>query len=118
MKRSGIAAGIFTFLDVVLIVVCVLLYMRLDRISPEMAFQANDIVYTEQTGQAELLMGITAMDDCDGDVTQRIVIEKIVENREDESVVVFYAVSDKAGNVTKMSRVFPARLAAEQVEIF
>lgn len=117
MRYRGIAAGIFTFLDIVLIVVCVLLYMRLDRICPEVSFQASELVYTKQTMPGELLGQIAAYDDCDGDITDRIVIEKIVENRSESCAIVFYAVCDKSGNVTKVSRVFPAEFVAEDENV-
>lgn len=52
-----------------------------------------------------LLEGITAYDSKAGDVTDRIVLEKLIERREDNIVVVFYAVSDRTGNVAKASRV-------------
>ena len=116
MKHSSLIAGIFTVFNFILAAVCVMLYLKQDRVKPEFAFQANGTVYTRQTPEEELMQGITAYDDTDGDVTGRIVIEKIVENREDSSVVVFYAVSDLAGNVTKVSRVFPARLPKEEEE--
>ena len=116
MKHSSVIAGIFTVFNLMLAVVCIMLYLQQDREKPIFSFQANEVVYTQQTGQEELLQGITAYDDVDGDVTNRIVIEKIVENREDSSAVVFYAVSDMAGNVTKVSRVFPAKLPAENQE--
>ena len=35
-------------------------------------------------------------------------LEKLIENRAENSVVVFYAVSDRAGNVAKCSREFAA----------
>ncbi len=116
MKHSGLVAGIFTVFNLILAVVCVMLYLRQDREKPELSFQENGLTYTQQTQQSELLQGITAYDGTDGDVTGRIVIEKIVENREDSSVVVFYAVSDMAGNVTKASRVFPARLPKAETD--
>jgi hypothetical protein len=49
-----------------------------------------------------------ARDDVDGDLTSRIVVEKTILDEEQETAVVYYAVSDLSGNVTKQSRVFPA----------
>ena len=53
-------------------------------------------------------MGINAYDTKDGDLTSRIVVEKVVLNRDAQTAVVYYAVADYSGNVTKQSRVFPA----------
>ena len=114
MKHSRIIAAAFTVLNVILIIACGIFYFRTDRAKPEFKFSLNDITYNEQTKPEELLDGITASDKRDGDVTDRIVIEKIVESNTESSVVVFYAVSDKTGNVAKISRVFPAVLTKKE----
>ncbi len=94
--------------NVILIVVCAVLYFKSDRIEPKIEFLSSDMIYREGMEQTMLLEGVMAYDDKDGDVTDRIVIEKLIKNREDNTVVVFYAVSDQAGNVAKASRVFDA----------
>lgn len=108
MKHSRQLAIAFTGISVVLIILYAVFYFRIDRVKPEFKFTMNDLIY--QTGMdTELLkQGITAIDRQDGDITDRIVIEKIVENKAGNSAVVFYAASDAAGNVAKISRVFLA----------
>lgn len=108
MKQEKIGVIIITVLNIILIAVCVFFYLRLDRTAPKLEFQSSDAVYREVMNREELMAGITAYDDRDGDITERIVIEKIIENREDNTAVIFYAASDKSGNVAKASRVFPA----------
>ena len=65
-----------------------------------------------------LLEGIMAYDNVDGDLTDKIVVEKRIENQEQNSVVIFYAVSDSAGNVAKCSREFTAiyRIETEETD--
>lgn len=108
MKPDKTAAIIFTAVNVILIAVCIVFYVGMDRKCPEFKFQVSSLTYNESMEQVRLLENIMAYDNKDGDVTDRIVVEKMVENKAESSVVVFYAVSDLAGNVAKISRVFPA----------
>lgn len=112
--KQGKAAGIgLVVMSVVLGVVCLIFYLREDRTAPGFAFQAVDVIYREGMDMAELLAGVTAYDDTDGDVTYRIVVEKIIVDPEENSAVVFYAVSDRAGNAVRASRVFAAEVSKE-----
>lgn len=108
MKQGKTAGIILIALDAVLIVACMVLYLRADRQAPQLNFQASEFIYREGMDTESLLQGITAYDSTDGDITDRIVIEKTIENRDDNTIVVFYAVADGSGNVAKASRVFIA----------
>ncbi len=109
--RGNILGIFFTVLSGVLIFLIVLAYGRSDRIAPEFRFSATDIIYNSGTADDDLKQGVNAYDAKDGDLTGRIVVEKVVLNREKETAVVYYAVADYSGNVTKQSRVFPADIA-------
>ena len=109
--RGNILGIFFSILSGVLIFLIVVAYTRSDRIAPEFRFSATDIIYDSQTTDNNLKVGINAYDSKDGDLTGRIVVEKVVLNREKETAVVYYAVADYSGNVTKQSRVFPADIA-------
>ncbi|WP_024866279.1 hypothetical protein [Butyrivibrio sp. FCS014] len=106
--RGNLLGIFFTILSGVLVVLIVLAYGRSDRIAPEFRFSALELVYDSQTTDRQLKEGINAYDAKDGDLTGRIVVEKVVLNRDAGTAVVYYAVSDLSGNVTKESRVFPA----------
>ncbi len=108
MKQGRVAGMVIAGINVILIIVCAVLYFRTDRIAPHFEFQALSVRYREGMDQSELLAGIMARDNVDGDITDQVVIEKMIEDTQDGSVVVFYAVSDRAGNVAKTSRVFEA----------
>lgn len=109
MQVKGNILGIFfTILSGVLIALIVLAYGRSDRMAPEFRFSALNLTYDSETTDKDLLVGINAYDSRDGDLTQRIVVEKVVLNRDAGTAVVYYAVADYSGNVTKQSRVFPA----------
>ena len=109
--RGNILGIFFSILSGVLIFLIVVAYGRSDRIAPEFRFSATDLIYDSQTTDNNLKVGINAYDAKDGDLTSRIVVEKVVLNREKETAVVYYAVADYSGNVTKQSRVFPADIA-------
>ena len=109
--RGNILGIFFSILSGVLIFLIVVAYTRSDRTAPEFRFSATDIIYDSETTDNNLKVGINAYDSKDGDLTSRIVVEKVVLNREKETAVVYYAVADYSGNVTKQSRVFPADIA-------
>ena len=106
--KGNILGIFFTILSGVLIALIVLAYGRSDKLAPEFRFSALNLTYDSETTDKDLLSGINAYDSRDGDLTSRIVVEKVVLNREQETAVVYYAVADYSGNVTKQSRVFPA----------
>lgn len=116
MKQNRVIGIIFTVFNIILIVVCAVFYFKTDRTAPKFDVHAADITYISGMDQSRLLEGISAYDAVDGDVTSRIVIEKIIVNNEEQKIVVFYAVSDQAGNVAKFSKVFPAMLSAEEID--
>ena len=89
MKQSRVINIALLVINVILIAVCAVMYLRTDRIAPEFEFQAAEVIYQREMNTAELLAGITAYDRADGDVTDRIVIEKITENLKDSTAVVF-----------------------------
>ena len=102
----------FSVGSVALLVLCVFFYVRSDRVAPEFRFSAMDLVYGPRTEEADLLGGVLAFDGVDGDVSDRIAVEKVVVNNNRGTAVVYYAVSDLSGNVAKQSRVFPADIDA------
>ncbi|MCR5671571.1 MAG: hypothetical protein K6G10_11255 [Butyrivibrio sp.] len=109
--RGNILGVLFGILSAVLVVLIVVAYGRTDRIPPEFRFSAVNVMYDSKTTDDDLRVGINAYDSKDGDMTSRIVVEKVVLNREAETAVVYYAVADHSGNVTKQSRLFPADIA-------
>lgn len=116
MKQGKILGLALSVVNIVLIVLCVFFFLRMDRTAPKLEFYAGDLTYVSGMDKARLLEGITAYDSHDGDITNRIVIEKMIVNEEEGTLIVFYAVSDQAGNVTKASREFEARILKENRE--
>lgn len=118
MQRNSILIISLISINIILVIICGFFYIKKDRSEPKIAFEANETVYTVGIDTNDLLTGMTAVDNKDGDISDRIVIEKILENKDKNVAVVYYAVCDYDGNVAKASREFPARfdlLASAQV---
>lgn len=110
--RSNILAFFFTVGSIAMAVLIIWFYNMSDRVAPDMRFVAMELEYGPNTMESDLLNGVMAYDSKDGDITNRIVVEKTILNEEQNTAVVYYAVSDLSGNVTKQSRVFPADIEA------
>ncbi len=108
MNQNRIIGIALALLNVILLLFCIVRYVQSDRIPPRFLLEATDIIYVPDINPAELIQGISANDDRDGDVSDRIVIEKITEKKKEETAVVYYAVSDRSGNVAKLSKLFHA----------
>ena len=118
MQKSNIVIIALVSINIILAVICGFFYIKKDRTEPKLAFTADNTVYTVGMDTSELITGMTAIDNKDGDISDRIVIEKILENKDKGVAVVYYAVCDYDGNVAKASREFPAKfelLASAQV---
>ena len=109
--KGNIIGVLFLMMSSAIIALMFVTYNREDRTGPEYRFSAVDLVYDSETTEDDLIVGINAYDNRDGDLTGRIVVEKVVINKDAETAVVYYAVADYSGNVTKQSRVFPADIA-------
>ena len=85
-------------IDVVLLVVCLVLYMGKDRKGPEIFFdEEKQIEYAEGMDEALLLEGVTAVDEKDGDVSDSLLVEKVAGTNGKE-VIVTYVARDGANN--------------------
>ncbi len=109
--RGNILGIFFNILSAVLIIMIVLGYQASDRTEPEFRFSTVSTIYDSKTEEKDLLEGVNAYDAKDGDVSSRIVVEKVVINKDAGTAVVYYAVADLSGNVSKQSRLFPADIA-------
>ena len=108
MNNPRAATIVFAILDLILVAVFGFMYLSKDRVPPVIQFQPTELTYMASTLNDELLSGAHAVDSKDGDVSDRVVIEKIVLNKTTQNAVVYYAASDYDGNVGKSSRTFPA----------
>lgn len=75
-----------------------------DREPPVLTAQQDTLEVSVTAEDADLLQGITAWDEQDGDVTAGVVVESVSDLAADHTATVTYAAFDRAGNVTKLSR--------------
>ncbi|MBU5481904.1 immunoglobulin-like domain-containing protein [Blautia sp. MSJ-19] len=78
--------------------------MNADRQGPEINFSDTaPTTYNADMNNAELLTGITATDDRDGDVSASLTVESVYEVSDSE-VVITYTAKDNSNNITKVKR--------------
>ena len=95
-------------LDVILMAFGIVAYLGEDRTPPVIYMEETVPEYREGMSDEELLAGITAVDETDGDVTGSLVVEKVSEIG-NGTVIVTFGVKDERGNVAKGSWVMTAR---------
>ena len=116
MRPDRVIALLLFVASIVLALITGALWFEKDRQEPEIIFSSLPLVYDGNTVREDLLQGVEARDDRDGDITSRIVLEKVVISADGDSAVVYYAVSDSAGNITKATRRFDTgEIAGNQV---
>jgi hypothetical protein len=71
-----------------------------DKTPPSITFDKKK-EYKQDMTEKELLEGVTAWDEKDGDVTDSLKIEFLVSNTDENTVVVTYVARDKSNNITK-----------------
>lgn len=75
-----------------------------DRKEPEIKMGSEKLVYKKGMDEAELLKGVIATDDKDGDVTDSLIVESVFQSKDGKSVTVVYAAKDANNNVGKAKR--------------
>lgn len=95
---------------IVLAVAGALVYLGQDRKAPEITVEDTEISYTEGGDYEELLEGVTAEDNIDGDLTDQVFVDKIIQTGEDTGIV-YYGVMDKHHNVGTARRTITYHLS-------
>lgn len=75
-----------------------LVWLGRDHQPPEITVKDEEISYTEGESYDDLLEGVTAKDNRDGDLTGEVFVDRILQTGEDTAVV-YYGVMDKNHNV-------------------
>ena len=78
--------------------------MHTDKTSPVITMDEDAITVSVEEGDAAILKGVTAKDEKDGDLTDRIFIESRSKFVDKGLFTVTYAVADSDNHVTKASR--------------
>lgn len=84
------------------------LLMNRDQEGPQIAIdESAAVVYHANITDKELLEGVTASDEKDGDVTDRIVVESVEVHQEQSCAAVTYVALDNSNNVSRSTREIP-----------
>jgi len=108
--RKGITITL-TILAVLLLAASVASIILSDNTAPKIYIEQSGLSYTEGDDVSGLLVGITAKDDRDGDVTDSIIVKDISVLGNGNTARVTYAARDKSNNISEKYRVvayFPA----------
>lgn len=76
----------------------VLTYKKQDRTAPVITVSDKKMSYTAGDPYDQLLEGITATDNKDGDLTDEVFVDRVVPTSKKKAVV-YYGVMDKSNNV-------------------
>lgn len=105
MKRLRISIAVLLVLSSVAFGVSRgVVYLNKDDTIPEIVCSAGVLSISASDGEEALLQGVTAYDEKDGDLTDRIVVESIVGTNTPGRVSVTYAVSDSDHHVSSYVR--------------
>ena len=75
-----------------------------DHIAPVITMDTASITVSAGASDEQLLAGVTATDDRDGDVTENLIIESVSNFVEEDTRRMVIAAFDEAGHVTKAAR--------------
>lgn len=76
-----------------------------DKKAPEITISEEEISYVAGDSRDTLLVGVTAEDKKDGDLTGEIFVDRIIPMTGSDKAIVHYAVTDKSNNVGTAKRV-------------
>lgn len=114
MNIKTMTIGFFA-VDAVLIGIGAFLYVNQDRTAPVISVPETAMIYDASMTQEELLEGVTAYDAQEGDVTDRLFLEKI-SDMADGRVLVTYAASDSSNNISEKSRILEIGTAGHHTQ--
>ena len=96
----------------------------LDRVSPEIRCESDVLEVSVNAAESELLAGVTATDNRDGDLTSQIMVQGISRLLTDDTVRITYVVMDSSDNIASCTRIVhytdytPPRLALTDIPVY
>ena len=84
-------------------------YMTADRKAPVLKVDRDEMVCSVKDGEKELLDGVKAGDDHDGDLTDQVMVENISNFTADGKRIVTYVVADSSNHVSRATRTISYR---------
>lgn len=87
-----------------------------DRSAPRINIPEDEITYHEGEDTASLLKGVTAWDDVESDVTDKVRVDSIIPDKDGRTATVVYAVYDSSNNVAKEKRTVRYEAAEKETD--
>lgn len=99
-----------------LLVLSVYTMISKDRSAPRINIPEDEITYQEGEDTAPLLQGVTAWDDVESDVTDKVRVDSIIPDKDGRTATVVYAVYDSNNNVAKEKRTVKYEAAEKETD--
>lgn len=99
-----------------LLVLSVYTMISKDRSAPRINIPEDEITYQEGEDTAPLLQGVTAWDDVESDVTDKVRVDSIIPDKDGRTATVVYAVYDSSNNVAKEKRTVKYEAAEKETD--
>ena len=109
MKTKTKISLLLVVIAAALIVVNALVILSEDRSAPVISFPSETVSYSSGMTDSELLEGVTASDNRDGDVTDSLRVGEILTSDDGSQVTVVYVARDAKNNIAQSSRVMEVK---------
>lgn len=106
-RGRKVLVALLAVITVIVVGACLYLVMNRDKTPPVITISDDGFTYSQGMSRADLLAGVTAQDDRDGDVTDQIVVEQVTVSEDGTTASITYAVTDNSKNVAKKVREVP-----------
>lgn len=117
VKKVGMVVGA-AVLSIGIIGVSVLQVLHADRKGPVISIEASStLIYQEGMDEKQLLEGVKAVDEKDGDVSDTLMVENVRIDSSGTFAEVTYVALDSHNNVTKVNRKLPTASGSETSEV-
>lgn len=103
-QGKRILVALMAGITVIIVGICMVLLLGRDKTPPEITFSDDTFVYKQGMSRDDLLSGVTASDNKDGDVTDQIIVENVAISQDGATADITYVVTDSSKNVTKKVR--------------
>lgn len=105
MRILNLASKIICLITVVLFAFFFFHTRMNDRIAPVISMEEDELSVRIEDSEEKLLKDVTATDNKDGDVSDRVILENLSNFTEPGQRVATYAVFDSSGNLARATRV-------------
>lgn len=99
-----------------LIALTAVIYLTADRTGPVIDFGNETAEYTDGETNDQLLQGVTASDDKDGDVTSSLRVISVIKSTDGTTATIVYTAKDSSHNVTRETRLLHVAGTAQPTE--